>query len=159
MTQDTFALIYFVIGFFAMAIPVFDKRTAASFDKLNTASFLVGCMIMWIAWPLLFWIAIKTLPPLKERTMSKKVSGVEPQTPVTEKEKIPRPYKLQRPLASSGPFEYLLYSRDREIQYHLNGPDAHVDQLMNGQNKIFILAHFTADMKIVIHHILPDQGF
>ena len=85
--------------------------------------------------------------------------SVQNDTEVTKKEKIPRPYKIQRPLVSSGPFEYLIYSRNREVSYMLPGPDATIDNLMAGNPKIFVLAYFTDEMKIVINHVLPEQGF
>jgi hypothetical protein len=78
---------------------------------------------------------------------------------VTAKEKTPRPYKIQRPLVHSGPFEYLVYSRGRETEYYLPGPDAAMDQLMAGRPKIYVLAHFGPNMKIIIHHVVNDQGF
>ncbi len=85
--------------------------------------------------------------------------SVQNDTAVTKKEKQPRPYKIQRPLVFSGPFEYLIYSRNKEISYSLLGPDAVIDQLMAGAPKIYVLAYFTDEIKIVINHVLPDQAF
>ncbi len=58
--EEILVLIYFVVGFFVMALPVFDPKMAKSFDKLDTPSFLFGCMIIWVAWPLLIWVALRS---------------------------------------------------------------------------------------------------
>lgn len=85
--------------------------------------------------------------------MSKPIAGSTPE------ERQPRPYKIQRPLVSYGPFEYLIYSRRMETSFTMPGPDAVIDQLMGGSPKIFVLAQFSKEGKMTVHHVLPDQGF
>lgn len=90
--------------------------------------------------------------------MSKMNPDLKPQ-PVTKRELQPRPYKVQKPLMHSGPFEYLIYDRSRKTQYHFPGPVKEIESLMGALPKIYILANFTHDMRIVIHHVLPPQDF
>ena len=59
---DLLTIIYFGIGFLIMCLPVFDSRTAKNFDHLSTGAFMIGCMIVWVLWPMVIWFALKNLP-------------------------------------------------------------------------------------------------
>ena len=59
-TLDLLALLYFIIGFCVMAIPVFDPKFGKNYDKLDTGTFMLGSLIVWLFWPLIIWFAAKS---------------------------------------------------------------------------------------------------